>query len=54
MSGPLAETPKRRPRRQFTDDFKAGAARLVFEEGRTVSAAAVTDLCGLRCEGRSR
>lgn len=54
MSGPLAETPKRRPRRQFTDDFKADAARLVFEEGRTVSAAAVTDLCGLRCEGRSR
>ena len=28
----------RRPRRQFTDEFKAGAVRLVLEEGRTVGA----------------
>ena len=40
MSRPMADTPKRRPRRQFTDDFKAGAVRLVLEEGKTVSAAA--------------
>jgi len=37
MSTPMADTPKRRPRRQFTDDFKAGAIRLVLEEGKTVS-----------------
>ena len=41
MSRPMADTPKRRrPRRQFTDEFKAGAARLVLEEGKTVGAAA--------------
>jgi transposase len=40
MSRPMADTPKRRPRRQFTDDFKAGAVRLVLEEGKTVGAAA--------------
>jgi transposase len=39
MSRPMAETPKR-PRRQFTDEFKAGAVRLVLEEGKTVGAAA--------------
>ena len=30
----------RRPRRDFSDDFKAGAVRLVLDEGKTVSAAA--------------
>src|SRR4028118_438300 len=39
MSGPGADPPKR-PRRQFTDEFKAGAVRLVLEEGKTVGAAA--------------
>ena len=27
----------RRPRRDFTDDFKAGAVRLVLDEGKTVT-----------------
>ena len=36
----MADTPKRRPRRQFTDEFKAGAVRLVLDEGKTVGAAA--------------
>ena len=40
MSRPMADTPKRRARRQFTDDFKAGAVRLVLDEGKTVGAAA--------------
>ena len=40
MSRPMADTPKRRPRRQFTDEFKAGAVRLVLDEGKTVGAAA--------------
>jgi transposase len=26
-----------RPRRQFTDEFKAGAVRLVLEEGKTIA-----------------
>ena len=30
----------RRPRRQFTPEFKAGAVRLVLDEGKTVSAVA--------------
>ena len=34
------ESPKRRPRRQFTEEFKAGAVRLVLDEGKTVGAAA--------------
>ena len=29
-------TKKRRPRRSFTEEFKAGAVRLVLEEGKTV------------------
>jgi transposase-like protein len=33
MSRPMADTGKRRPRRQFTDEFKAGAVRLVLDEG---------------------
>ena len=30
----------RRPRRQFSDDFKEGAVRLVLDEGKTVGAVA--------------
>ena len=40
MSRPMADTPMRRPRRQFTVEFKAGAVRLVLDEGKTVAAAA--------------
>jgi len=40
MSRPMADTPTRRPRRQFTDEFKAGAVRLVLDEGKSVGAAA--------------
>ena len=40
MSKPMADTPKRRPRRPFTDEFKAGAVRLVLNESKTVGAAA--------------
>jgi transposase len=35
----MADTPKRRARRQFTDEFKASAVRLVLDEGKTVGAA---------------
>ena len=40
MSKPMADTPKRRPRRQFTDEFKASAVRLVLDEGKSVGAVA--------------
>ena len=40
MSRPMADTPKRRARRQFTDEFKASAVRLVLDEGKSVGAAA--------------
>src|SRR5919112_1264860 len=40
MSRPMADTPKRRTRRQFTDEFKASAVRLVLDEGQTVAAVA--------------
>ncbi len=40
MSRPMADTPKRRARRQFTDEFKAGVVRLVLDDGKTVSAVA--------------
>lgn len=40
MSKSMADTLKRRPRRQFTDEFKASAVRLVVEEGKTVGAVA--------------
>ena len=40
MSRPMAETPKRRPRRQFDDEFKAQAVRLVLDEGKSVSSVA--------------
>jgi transposase-like protein len=36
----MAETNGRRTRRSFTDDYKAGAVRLVLDEGKTVAAAA--------------
>jgi len=36
----MADTPKRRARRQFTAEFKASAVRLVLDEGKTVSAVA--------------
>src|ERR1700704_4099303 len=40
MSRPMGDTPKRRARRQFTDEFKASAVRLVLDEGKSVAAAA--------------
>ena len=40
MSRPMADTPQRRARRQFTDEFKAGVVRLVLDEGKTVGAVA--------------
>jgi transposase len=36
----MANRTPRRTRRSFTDDFKAGAVRLVLEQGKTVAAAA--------------
>jgi transposase len=36
----MSETRRKRSRRSFTDEFKAGAIRLVLEEGKTVGAAA--------------
>ena len=37
----LADTPKRpRARRQFDDEFRAQAVRLVLDEGKTIAAAA--------------
>jgi transposase len=36
----MADTAKRRPRRQFTDEFKASAVRLVLDEGKTVGGVA--------------
>ena len=36
----MAEKRSRRPRRQFTDEFKQQAARLVLDEGKSVSAVA--------------
>jgi transposase len=36
----MADTPKRRARRQFTDEFKGGAVRLVLDDGKIVGAAA--------------
>lgn len=40
MSRPMADAPTKRPRRQFTDEFKASAVRLVLDEGKTVGATA--------------
>jgi transposase len=36
----MADTRKRRARRQFTDEFKTSAVRLVLDEGKTVGAVA--------------
>ena len=40
MSRAMVDTPTKRPRRQFTDEFKASAVRLVLDEGKTVGTAA--------------
>ena len=40
MSRMPTPKPARRPRRQFTDEFTAGAVRLVLDEGKTVGAVA--------------
>ena len=40
MSTMAATRPGRRARRQFEDDFRAQAVRLVLDEGKTVAAAA--------------
>jgi len=36
----MADKQSKRTRRSFTEEFKAGAVRLVLEEGKTVGAAA--------------
>jgi transposase len=36
----MADTPTRRARRQFTDEFKEGVVRLVLDDGKTVGAVA--------------
>jgi transposase len=40
MARMAPETPPRRTRRSFDDDFKAQAVRLVLHEGKSVAAAA--------------
>ena len=40
MSRPMSETPQRRPRRRFDEDFKAQAVRLVLDEGQSVGSVA--------------
>lgn len=40
MSKPMADTPPRRPRRRFDEEFKAQAVRLVLEEGKSVGSVA--------------
>jgi transposase len=40
MSRPMADTPKRRPRRRFDDDFKAQAVRLVLDKGKSIPSVA--------------
>ena len=40
MSRPMAESRKRRPRRQFDDDFKTQAVRLVLDDGKTIPSVA--------------
>jgi len=40
MNGMGNATKKRRVRRSFTDEFKAGAVRLVLDEGKTVAGVA--------------
>jgi transposase len=36
----MADTKRKRPRRSFTEEFKANAVRLVVDEGQTVAGAA--------------
>jgi transposase len=36
----MAEPPKRRPRRQFSEEFKQQAVRLVLDEGKSVGSVA--------------
>ena len=40
MSRRMAESPKRRPRGRFDDDFKDQAVRLVLDEGKSVGGVA--------------
>jgi len=40
MSRMSPSKPARRPRRQFSDEFKEGAVRLVLDEGKSVGAVA--------------
>jgi transposase len=40
MSTMATDTTSRRPRRQYTDEFKAQTVRVVLEEGKTVGAVA--------------
>ena len=40
MSRPMADTPPRRPRRRFDEEFKAQAVRLVLDEGKSVGGVA--------------
>jgi transposase len=40
MSRMASKTGGRRPRRQFSEEFKEGAVRLVLDEGKTVGAVA--------------
>ena len=42
MSRPMPDTPRktRRPRRQFDDEFKAQAVRLVLDEGKSIPSVA--------------
>src|SRR5687768_18289669 len=40
MSRPMADTPLRRPRRRFDEEFKAQAVRLVLDEGKSVGSVA--------------
>src|SRR5262245_6237009 len=40
MSTMAADTPKRRARRQFSDEFKQQAVRLVLDEGKSMAAVA--------------
>lgn len=59
MSRMRSKSPSRRPRRHFSDQYKAGAVRLVIDEGKTVGAVA-RDLdltrrpCAARSSGRAR
>jgi len=40
MSTMAPDTPKRRPRRQFSEEYKQQAARLVLDEGKSMAAVA--------------